>query len=561
MKGWTYSMISVGGSNYIIHKYEKSKEDYLQYLISLENDGFAKYADNGEGFGGTVFSSTYIKEELAVHVTYFLCEKRMSISFCEGPISEHLHYDDSYIADNLIDAKTTMHMLELFRLGNSFVFQLKNGHFIISDGGLAADLPYLLDYLESLVPGGKRPIIEAWFITHAHGDHCGAFCQFSKQTEWMDRVVVDGVYYSSPNEEKVLGICGCEILDYEIRWVTRRLKNQNGEPTKLYRPQTGQRYYFNDIIIDVLLSQEQAPFGAFRKDLNTSSTVCLLTIEGQTCFFSGDIQEEGLDFIMRNYSQEYLNVDFYTLNHHGMNLSMEFADYMTAKTMLLTVREDVPIRKLRETKKMCAKATESVVWGDGTKIFTFPYKVGTFETLPQLEWIYNEGEERSPQPNLYTCPGKCLQGWLFDADKVLFAGDNLRCGAKELLHYLKERKVSLSAFSAQTTDKLIQKVKNAGIHDCFKLLMGVDVLDEQNPSLDAAQKTEKAFELDHIYKYVVVCDSIEVVEAVIKDGFKTLVPTWGEEINEELRLKCWHTFETLETIYDFFELKKVYFES
>lgn len=59
------------------------------------------------------------------------------------------------------------------------------------------------------------------------------------------------------------------------------------------------------------------------------------------------------------------------------------------------------------------------------------------------------------------------------------------------------------------------------------------------------------FGLEHIYKYVVVCDSIEVVEAVIRDGFKTLVPTWGKEINEELKLKCWHTFETLDTIYDF----------
>lgn len=553
-------MISVGGNNYIIHKQEQSKEDYLQYLSSLENDGYEKYADNEEGFGGTVFSSTYIKNELAVHVTYFLCEKRMSISFCEGPMSEHLIYQESYVADNYAEAKTTMHMLELFRLGNSFVFQLKNGHFIISDGGLAADLPYLLDYLESLVSEGERLIIEAWFITHAHGDHCGAFCQFSKHTEWMSRVCVEGVYYSSPNEEKVLGICGCEILDYEIKWVTRRLKNSNGEPTTLYRPQTGQRYYFNDIAIDILLAQEQVPFGYFRKDLNTSSTVCLITIEGQKCFFSGDIQEEGLDFIIRNYPKEYLEVDFFTLNHHGMNLSMEFADYATAKTMLLTVRDVVPIRKLRETKHMLSKAEESVVWGDGTKVFTFPYKIGSYKTLDQQEWLYNSGEERTPQPNLYTCPGKCLQGWIFDADKVLFDGDVLRKGAKELLHYLIERKVMMSAFSTETTDILIQKVKHAGIYDCFKLLMGVDVLDEQNPYLDAAQRSEKVFELDHIYKYVVVCDSIDVVEEVIKDGFKTLIATSGEEISEELKLKCWHTFESLDTIYDFFELKKVYFE-
>ena len=47
-------------------------------------------------------------------------------------------------------------------------------------------------------------------------------------------------------------------------------------------------------------------------------------------------------------------------------------------------------------------AEEGVVWGDGTKIFTFPYEVGTYKTVPLQEWKYNEGEERTSQPNLYT---------------------------------------------------------------------------------------------------------------------------------------------------------------
>ena len=199
-------MVLTGAGNYVTHKEEISKEEYLQYLSSLEAKGFVKYIDNGDGFDGTVFSSTYTKEEQIVHVTYFLREKRMSISYYEGVLSQHLLYQDSYVEGNMRKTKTTMHMLELFRLGNSFVIQLKNGHFIISDGGMAADLPYLLDYLEKLVPQGEKPVIEGWFITHAHGDHCGALCQFSKHMEWLDRIFVEGVYYSSPNEEKVLSI-------------------------------------------------------------------------------------------------------------------------------------------------------------------------------------------------------------------------------------------------------------------------------------------------------------------------------------------------------------------
>ena len=38
----------------------------------------------------------------------------------------------------------------------------------------------------------------------------------------------------------------------------------------------------------------------------------MFTIEGQKCFFSGDIHKEGLDFIKANYSQEYLTLDVFT---------------------------------------------------------------------------------------------------------------------------------------------------------------------------------------------------------------------------------------------------------
>ena len=550
--------ISVGGNNYIKHIQETTKEDYVNYLEQAKEAGFIIYAENV--IDESVFCTTLIKDSLILNITYFARENRISISYYAGPISERLQYRESYIADNKADANTKMHMMELFRLGNSFVFQLKNGHFVISDGGLAADMAYLLDYLESLVPEGEKPVIEGWFITHAHGDHCGSFCHFSKNKEWYDRVRVEGVYYSSPSEEEVLNICGCEILDYEIKLVTRRLMNEAGERTKLYRPQTGQRYYFNDITVDILLAQEQVPFGRFRGDLNTSSTVCMFTIEGQKALFSGDIQEEGLDFMMQNYSKEYLNVDFFTLNHHGLNFTQEFAEYINAKTVLLTVRGVVPIRRLRDTKYLLAKAEESMVWGDGTKVLTFPYTVGTYETLPCKEWIYNIGEERLPQRNLYTCPGKVLQGFIFDADRILFKNDVLQQGAIELLAYLEERYVRMAVFSRKSTDEIEAVLKKAGISKYFELILGADRLDSEMPFLDAAQQVEEVFQLDHIYKYVVVCDNLEVVEQVTKDGFKTLVATYGNELDKDINEMRWHRFESLEKIYDYFEEKTISFQ-
>ena len=223
----------------------------------------------------------------------------------------------------------------------------------------------------------------------------------------------------------------------------------------MYRPQTGQRYYFNDITMDILLAQEQVPYEQYKSDLNISSTVCMFTIEGQKCFFSGDIHKEGLNFIKKNYSQEYLTLDLFTLNHHGFNTSVSFSDYIKVKTLLLTLQNQLPVRKIRQTKYFMSTVEESINWGDGTKILTFPYKVGSYETLPCNEWIYHKGEERLLQMNLYTFPKSSLEGVIFYADQVLFDGSELKPGVKDVLAYLKENNVHMSVYSRKSTELLI----------------------------------------------------------------------------------------------------------
>ena len=151
----------------------------------LEQCGYDKYVDNGEtGLEEIVYSSTYTKDSIVLTVTHMDKLEKTSISVCENlPLSEHLFYNDKYVAGVTAEAKTKVHMLELYNTGNSFVIQLKNGNFIISDGGDINDFPYLLDYMESLVPAGKKPVIEAWIVTHCHNDHMGAFEGFAENPE------------------------------------------------------------------------------------------------------------------------------------------------------------------------------------------------------------------------------------------------------------------------------------------------------------------------------------------------------------------------------------------
>lgn len=553
-------VLSKGASNYVTTIPNTSKEEYLTYLSQLEDSGFEKYAENTEGIGGTVFSATFKKDSLVLTVAYYSLEKNTSISFYTGPVSKHLVYDDTYLNGNEKDSKTKLHMVELWRFGNSFIFQLKNGHFVISDGGTYVDLPYLLDYLEELTPEGEKPHIEAWIISHSHGDHCGALIALSEHSDWIQRIYVDGVYFSEPSEE-VADACGGDMENAQIKWVTRMLQASDGGRTKFYRPQTGQRYYFNDISMDILICQEQVPLEDYHDDLNTSSTVCVFNIEGQKVCLSGDIHQEGMQFIVNNYTEEYLNLEFFSLNHHGFNTSSLFTEKSHIQTVFVTTRDVLPINALRETKALLNKATESIKWGDGTTIYTFPYTVGSYEQLPKREWIYNEGEFRGPQPSLYVFCNVNFKVFVFDADSILFDGERLKADIKECLAYLHDKTIRISVYSAtKDTDSLLKQLKDYEIDNYFELVLGAEQLGGDKPCVDALHKTEETFQVDQIHKYVFVSNQVEVVREIVLEGARTLVITEGQEVCEEVEYKAWKKFKTFHELYDYFESRNVIFE-
>ena len=400
-----------GAGNYLITFEGTTKEAYDMYLEELQKAGFVKYVDNGDGLDGVVFSATYILHgnaytwsQLVVTITYIETSHTAYISACENlPLSEHLIYKDEYVQGNKEGASTSLHMMELFDFGNSFVFQLKNGHFIISDGGTDYETPYLIDYLEKLAPEGEKPIVEAWFISHGHCDHGGVLYEFISDSSLAARICVEGVYYNEPSAQVMsLDPWMWSHMDLLKASIKGCLKTSEGKRTEIYRPQIGQRYYFSDITVDIVVAQEQIPYlsyhGDFGRDFNDSTTWCMFNVEGQKCLFCGDGDMGGTDFIMNTYSKEYLNVDIFTLQHHGFNTRDEFTDFCTVKTVLATIKGDwkiTPLMKKREMNDyLKTKSEEWLVWGDGTKILTFPYAVGSYETLPNFEWIYHPGVAR-----------------------------------------------------------------------------------------------------------------------------------------------------------------------
>ncbi len=548
-----------GGGNYVAMIKETSKEDYQAYLNTLKEYGFSLLAENCEGWGGAVFSATFTRGELVLTVVHYSLTHQTNISFYTGPVSNRLVYKDSYASDTIIQAHTKMHMLELWWFGNSFVFQLKNGHFIISDGGYRNDLAYLLDYLETLAPNGQKPIVDAWIITHAHGDHDGALMTIVEMhQEWAERIYVEGIYVNEPNDD-VLRKCGGHTPHAILRMAANMFRTSTGESAKLYRPQTGQRYYFSDITMDILYSQEQIEEENYT-NLNQASTVCLFTIDGQKCFFSGDVHEDGLEFLLENYTKDFFEFDFFTLNHHGFNTSQSFLECASIKTALITRPDmDFPAQRIRETNYLTECAKESLHWGDGTLIFTFPYTTGSFERLPKNDWKYDVGVEKPNTPgHKYSLWGNNYTGFIFDADAVLFEDGTLKADVKPFLAFAKEKNLHMSVYSNKTTSELQECLMNAGIAEYFELVLGAEMLKGNNRHLAALTLSEKQFQTNH-HKLVVLCNGIDAVEAIMKSGVKTAVIT-SEELDEETDLKKWKAFSTLDEFTEYLVSRDVIYE-
>lgn len=392
-------MEDVGDENYLIWANDTDLSEYQDYLKTLEDEGFKKYVDNGEnGIEEYVYMAHYLKDKLLVSVTHFTKLNRTMINVCEDkPLSKHLIYDESYVADNKKDAQTTLTMPELYYAGNSFVFQLKNGHFIVNDGAYEDDLPYLLDYMESLVPKGEKPVVEAWIVSHTHIDHMGVFVAFTDHEDWAKRISVEGVYYTEPSKDahEVRGNADrTSALTFYTNSMSQILKTQSGDAPEIYRLREGERYYFNDITMDVIYTQDMLSYDDW-KTWNATSTILTYTIEGQKIMLTGDTDWECQMMILEIFDDEYFDLTVYQAPHHGGNVYDEFSRHLKVDTVLYpcyaTERGIAGLlSRYQQNMFLQSLADEAMCWVEGGVRLSFPYKVGTYERLPMIDWIHSD---------------------------------------------------------------------------------------------------------------------------------------------------------------------------
>ena len=352
--------VAYGAGNYLVTYNTTETLTYDGYISKLVVLGFDKYADNvGTGMATDgILSATYYKEatattgEWVLNITYVEKESKVYIS---------INTDKNALDDNLRSAvqegenAISLSMLEMINTndgdkpyGNSFVFQLANGHFIVSDGGRAEDGYKLVEYLKNQAGNGDV-IIDAWIITHYHDDHCGALNIFINDSAIREGIYLESVYACEPSSY-ALDCWGPQlgVVNKALRGAMMLTKTDGTRPD-VYQLHMGQRYYFNGITMDVIDTQEQHPVAtwgganpdAFPDEFNTSSTNCVFTFTDKAgttkkVLLGGDATTVNMEYIINVYGEDneaLKDIDVFAAYHHGHNMT---ATYETTTVKLNT---------------------------------------------------------------------------------------------------------------------------------------------------------------------------------------------------------------------------------
>ena len=283
--------------------------------------------------------------------------------------------------------KTVLHQLKTDGRvldGMSYVIQCADGSTVVIDGSMYEDGEGLYSFLRELA-GDKDPVVDAWFITHAHPDH--SFCARAVADKYADRITVKKMIYHFPDREFLVHRepdCLIQVPSFE-----NSVKAFGAEHVI---PQAGDRFCFGDTAFEILYTCADLPSleECSNQCLNDTSLVFRMYAEGQSVLFLGDVQEAGDKVMIKRYGKD-LKSDVCQVAHHGYYASTaRFYDLVDPDILLWPASV-----KVFETFSDCVSASRHLVsemkikdiylMGHGTFSLELPIKARPEPFLPKLE--------------------------------------------------------------------------------------------------------------------------------------------------------------------------------
>ena len=302
--------------------------------------------------------------------------------------------------------------------GMSYVIQLKDGSYIIYDGGYSELTNTMEQFLRDNYKGEGKPIIRAWVLTHSHNDHYPLFQMFAKRAGRGEKFIIEHVIYAPMNDEHYY----MDSPDnYDPYFSVKLLEDMSHlTNTKVIFAHTGMRFTFCNLDMEILYTPEShykttLDLGNF----NNTSIVSRLTGEGYSALFTADVGIQG-STIMENLYGDYLKSDMCQISHHGVeDVPLSFYELVKAPILFYPCNQwlyDQTERHWEERKAMegwdCTKEILIAGLNRYTRAWGTTFDADAPLSMPDYTPPVTEEEEEEQPP---------VNTELLSADKTTYA--------------------------------------------------------------------------------------------------------------------------------------------
>ena len=176
-----------------------------------------------------------------------------------------------------------------------------NGKIIIIDGGTTDDAEQLEKYI---VDNGSK--VDAWFITHLHSDHAGAF-EIISQNENID---IEKIYMSVNDKQWYIENEPSRQEDIDMFFP---VIEQERKKEKIVEPQINDTIRIDNVTAKILGIKNPE---ITTNSINNSSMVIKFAVNQKDILFLGDTGTESSEKLIKNQGKN-LRADIVQVAHHG----------------------------------------------------------------------------------------------------------------------------------------------------------------------------------------------------------------------------------------------------
>lgn len=207
--------------------------------------------------------------------------------------------------------------------GMTYVIRLKDGRFIIIDGGFnidAAGLIKLMRRIHPLCDPNGTFDVAAWIFTHPHDDHLELFCRVMSEKIVRSRLNIKRIIANFPGVQT--------LIDRNPTWLSwaERGRGYFGELTEkgceFIKVHTAYEFNIGELTANFFYTADEYVLTE-AKSVNDAS--CVFTLKNNAeksakrLMILGDLCELAGNMLLKMYKNGELKSDIVQLAHHGLN--------------------------------------------------------------------------------------------------------------------------------------------------------------------------------------------------------------------------------------------------